>query len=441
MTTTAYSQLTQPVRIRTAFLIRCVTMTCLLFTATAFASDPVDGDFLAADDITLDDTLSDANAASFDFYGGAVSVFGDWAMVGAESNSDVDSNAGAVFVYQYVNDDWVEVDELNASDAGNFGLFGGSVSLDGNTAVIGARGDDGQKGAAYVFEWSGAQWLEVDKLIASDATAGDQFGYAVSLHGNRLVVTAPRDDDASFNSGTAYVFEHNGMDWIEMGKLGPDAVVFEELFGTAVSLDGDRVIIGAYNGVNPGGTRTGTAYIFQGSGMSWSQVGKFNAADGAANDYFGYAVSLSGDHALVGAHGDDVNTGAVYAYSFNGASWGGGLKLNASDAEMEDAFGISVNLKGNRALIGAYRADNAGGADSGAAYVLEFDGLNWNEERKLSNSAGANNHFLGRSVAQTNTWILVGSDGVNGNRGEVRVYLDDPVYLDGFDAAPGSPPD
>jgi hypothetical protein len=441
MTTIHHQHLPQANPFNGGFIRQLCMLIGLQLTAQAFGTDATGPEPQAAGDITFNIALSDPNAAAFDFYGGAVSVHGDWALVGAESNRDVVSGAGAVFVYQYVDEVWTEVDELNASDASNFGLFGGSVSLWGNTAMIGARGDDGQKGAVYVFEWSGAQWLEVDKLVASDATAGDQFGYSVSLQGDRLLVGTPRDDDNAFNSGTAYVFEYDGNDWLEIDKLTPDGAVFEELFGSAVSLDGDRVLVGAYNGTNPGSTRTGTAYFFEWDGLDWNQTGKFNAADGAANDLFGFAVSLSGDHALVGAHGDDINTGAVYVYTHNGASWGGGLKLNAADAEMEDAFGISVNLKGNRALIGAYRADNLSNVDTGAAYVFEFDGVNWNEENKLFNNSGANNNFLGRAVAQTTSWLLIGADGVNGNTGQVRVYLDDPVYQGSFDTAPGNLPE
>lgn len=407
----------------------CVIMACILLGEKAHAQE-----VRSADDIAFNVALSDANAMPFEIYGGAVSVNGHWAMVGAESNSDVVSNAGAVFVYQYAGGAWTEVDELNANDASNFGLFGGAVSLWGNTAMIGARGDDANTGAVYVFEWSGTAWLQVDKLTASDAAAGDQFGQSVSLDGDRLLVGSPRDDDASFNSGTAYVFEHNGSGWVEVDKLGPDGVVFEEFFGFSVSLDGDRALVGAYNSTNPSTARAGAAYVFHFDGLDWNQSGKFHASDGLANDLFGYSVSISGNRVLVGAHGDDVNTGAVYAYSYNGASWGSELKLTAADAEMEDAFGLSVDLLGNRALIGAYRSDNLSDVDTGAAYVFEFDGLAWNEVNKLFNNAAVNNNFMGRAVSLTNSWLFIGADGFNGNRGEVRVYLDDPVYVDGFDA-------
>ena len=422
------------VSIATLFML----VASLFLSPHAFGKGANGHDLRAASDITYEETLSDTNGMPFDSYGGAVSVSGNWAMVGAESNSDLANSAGAVFVFQNIDGMWTEVDEINASDPGNFELFGVSVSMSGDTAMIGAWGDDGNKGAVYVFERTGSQWTEVDKLVASDATAGDQFGNAISLHGNRLIVGSPRDDDNAFNSGTAYVFEYNGNNWIETGKLTPDGSVFEEFFGSSVSLDGDRVLIGAYNSTYISSTaRSGSAYVFEHNGVSWGQVGKFYASDGAANDLFGFSVSIAGDHALVGAHGDDINTGAVYAYSFDGVSWGDEVKLNSADAEIEDAFGLSIDLNGDRALIGAYRADNSGGADSGAGYVFEYDGQDWNEMTKLFNNSGVNNDFLGRAVAQTNSWLFIGASGANGNRGQVRVYLDDPVYLDGFNASPG----
>ena len=210
--------------------------------------------------------------------------------------------------------------------------------------------------------------------------------------------------------------------------------MFEEFFGSAVSLEGSRALIGAYNGVNGSNARTGTAYVFHFNGSSWNQAGKFIPSDGTATNYFGYAVSISGNNALIGAHGNGANTGAVYLYSYDGNNWGQEIKLTGNDSELEDAFGISVKLNGNRALIGAYRGDNLNNVDSGAAYVFDFIGSSWVQSLKLSNDTnGAANDFFGRSVGLTNSWVLAAATGGNSSKGIVHIYLDDPVYMDGFE--------
>jgi len=384
--------------------------------------------------IIPNDTIIADDGVANDYFGGSASVFGTRILVGAEANDEVDNYAGAAYVYEFNGTDWAQIEKLTANDGAAYDYFGGSVSLSGNIAMVGARGNNSLTGAVYVFEFNGVSWTQIDKLTANDADLGDEFGSSISLQGDRVLISSPRDDDKSYNSGAVYVFEFNGISWNQVDKLLPDGTVFEEIFGSAVSLEGNRALIGAYNGVNGSNVRTGTAYVFHFNGLNWNQAGKFIPSDGTATNYFGFSVSISGDRALIGAHGNGFYTGAAYLYSYDGNNWGQELKLTGDDSELEDAFGISVSLNGNRVLIGAYRGDNPSNVDSGAAYVFDFNGSSWDQSLKLSNNTnGAANDYFGRSVDLTNSWVLSGSTGGNSTKGIVHIYLDDPVYQDSFE--------
>jgi len=157
-------------------------------------------------------------------------------------------------------------------------------------------------------------WNEVAKLTASDGAAHDYFGTSVSLSGNRALVGAYQDDDNGSDSGSAYVFEWNGSAWTQVAKLTASDGAASDYFGHSVSLSGNRALVGAYRD-DDNGTDSGSAYVFEWDGSAWTQVAKLTASDGAAYERFGYSVSLSGDRALVGAYLDDDNG------SFSGSAY------------------------------------------------------------------------------------------------------------------------
>ena len=326
------------------------------------------------------DKLTASDGTVGDHFGTSVSLSGDRALVGADQDDDPLPNGGSAYVFERQgNGSWLEVAELTASDRAAFDFFGFSVSLSGDRALVGADGNDhlgSTSGSAYVFERQGdGSWLEVAKLNASDGAAGDRFGISVSLSGDHALVGAFWDDNPLADGGSAYVFERQGDgSWLEVDKLTASDSAADDWFGFSVSLSGDRAIVGAsaYYDLNPSG---GSAYVFerQGNG-SWLEVAKLTASDSAFQDYFGRAVSLSWDRAIVGAHRDDdsgSDSGSAYMYERQGdGSWLEVAKLTASDGAEFDYFGTSVSLSGDRAIVGAYFDDDLG-SESGAAYVYE----------------------------------------------------------------------
>ena len=191
----------------------------------------------------------------------------DRAIIGALGNDDDEAgtDAGSAYIFEVNGTDWNETMKLTASDAAEGDVFGSSVSIDGDRAIIGAnRNDDDagtDAGSAYIFEFDGTQWKETAILTASDAAANDNFGRSVSINGDRAIIGAPGNDDDGNASGSAYIFEVNGTDWNETMKPTASDAAADDLFGSSVSIDGDRAIIGA-NQNDDNGSNSGSAYIF-----------------------------------------------------------------------------------------------------------------------------------------------------------------------------------
>ena len=291
--------------------------------------------------------------------------------------------------------------------------FGQSVSISGDRALIGAHlyeEDNLFSGAAYIFDFDGTTWNQSALLIANDASSFDEFGFSVSLDGDRALVSARLDDDKGSNAGSAvYIFDFDGTNWNQTQKLTANDGAPGDDFGYSVSLKGNRALVGA-EANDDNGNASGSAYVFDFDGAIWSQTQKLTASDGQLGDQFGFSVSLSGDRALIGVFADDdlgVDAGSAYIFDFDGANWNETQKLTASDGDESDTFGWSVSLDGSRALISA-RRDGENGVNGGAAYVFDFDGTNWNESEKLTASDGEAGYIFGYSVSLEKDRALIG---------------------------------
>ena len=256
----------------------------------------------------------------------------------------------------------METAALRASNADPSDIFGRSVSLSGDRALVGAEREDGlsnatsNSGAAYVFDFDGAAWSETTILRASNAEANDEFGRSVSLSGDRALIGAFGEGgptNATSNSGAAYVFELSSGAWRETAVLRAINAEVNAQFGRSVSLLGGRVLVGS----------SSAAYVFELSSGAWRETAALRASDADPNDFFGVAVSLSGDRALIGAFGEGGPTnatsssGAAYVFELVGGAWRETAILRASNADAEDQFGVSVALSGDRAFIGAQSED------------------------------------------------------------------------------------
>jgi FG-GAP repeat len=319
--------------------------------------------------------LTAADGAANDNFGFAVALSGDTALVGSIFNSEVASGAGAAYIFVRSGTSWTQQAKLTAADAHSADHLGLTVALSGDTALVATTDTDDngdRSGSAYVFVRSGTSWTQQAKLLPADGAERDQFGISATISGDTAIVGAYGDDDLANSSGSAFVFVRSGTSWSQQAKLLPDDGQEGDQFGVSVAVAGDTALVGA-NLDDDNGTDSGSAYVFVRSGTSWSQQAKLLAADGQEGDNFGFSVALLGDTALLGAPDDSdlgAESGSAYVFVRSGTAWTQQAKVHANDGTTADFFGASVTLSENTALVGAEGRDDLG-SSSGAAYVYK----------------------------------------------------------------------
>ncbi len=365
-----------------------------------------------------------------------VAIDGDVAVVG-------DPAIEAVYVFRRGGDgpgDWVLEQVLTPPDGEVADQFG-RVAIDGEVILVGAPGaavPEFSRGAGYVYRYNpqAGQWRFEQQLIASDGEAGDKFGWSVAIDGNVALLGA-RDDDPNGESqaGSAYIFRYNRQteQWIEEAYLTDPEGEFLDLFGQSVSLRGEVALIGAH-GNDDAGLGTGTAFIFRRDPEDpgqWNLEQQLTAFDADIGDHFGWSVSLADDVALIGALDAD-QLGAAYVFRYDGRNWRDEIKLMGSEPlGVAPRFGYSVSLSGDAttALIGA-QGDNASGSNSGAAYSFQDKGTGWVETKKLLASDGAPQDIFGTSVSMSDATGLVGAPRQSENPGTAYVFHLEPPFGD-----------
>lgn len=381
-------------------------------------------------------------------FAGSISLDGNTAVIGAPQDfeNENDDGQGAAYIYgrnEGGENNWGLIKRIKASDGAASDLFGVSVAVSGERIVVGSFGDDigprMDQGSAYVFERNSGgpdNWGVVRKLVASDATASDRFGFAVALENKTALVGSPKIGPGATGPDAVYVFVQTNDSWIETANPLPANCTVEEYFGSAVAISGDTAIVGSTGddvGVN---ANQGAAYIFERSGSTWSLIRTIAAADGSANDFFGSKVAINGNTAIVGVYSDAVGPNAyqgsayIFERNFGGTNnWGEVKKLTASDATAEDWFGWSVGISGDTVIVGAFLKDIGPSNARGSAYVFERNSggaNNWGEVKKLTASDGAALDNFGSSVAISGNTAVVGAFiddiGATVNQGSVYVF-------------------
>ena len=261
--------------------------------------------------------------------------------------------------------------KIEASDAQTGDEFGYSIDISSDTVVAGAWYEDtggSNAGAAYVFTRSGTSWSQQAKLVASNAGAGDQLGYSVAIDGDTIVAGANNEDTAAQDAGAAYVFTRSGTSWSQQAKLVASDAQANDQFGRAVSISSDTVVVGA-SLEDAGGTDTGAVYVFTRSGTSWSQQAKLVSENPNGLDEFGISVDIDGDSVIMGATKEDTgsqDTGAVYIFTRSGTTWSQQKLLKASDVPAYKRFGWAAAIDGKTAVGTSKLIDS----NTGAAYTF-----------------------------------------------------------------------
>ena len=362
---------------------------------------------------------------------------------------------------------------LKASNTGTSDVFGWSVAVSGDTVVVGAWAEDSnatgvdgdqsnnatpQAGAAYVLVRDGGTWIQQAYLKAASTDSADGFGESVAISGDTIVVGCSGDDsnavgingdpsnDEGFNSGAAYVFVRNGTSWSQQAYLKASNAEAHDVFGYAVAISGDTIVVGAVGedssatGVNGNQgdnslSGPGAAYVFVRSGGNWTQEAYLKASNPDDFDHFGASVGISGDVLAVGAWEEDssavgvggnqsnddaLNSGAVYAFARSGTTWSQEAYIKASNAGVGDRFGQALALSGDVLVIGAEEErSSATGVNgdqndnslfsAGAAYVLVRGGGTWSQQAYLKASNTDTGDRFGYAVAVSGDVVAVGA--------------------------------
>lgn len=350
-------------------------------------------------------------------------IVGAWRSAGLDPGNPL-PDIGAAYIFHRTNGVWNPAGvKLMAPDAQPGDRFGYSVSISGEYAIVGALMEDGgpgdpygDTGAVYVFHRTAPNtntWDAGTKILAPDPQAGGMFGCSVSMNGDYAIV-------GEQGESRAYIFHRTGtntwdsgmMVWVQDTEEGDN-------FGQSVAINGDYAIVGAYGEDGGWGNPlpdAGAAYIFHRTGVNvWDMVSKIMPHDGKAGDNFGYAVAISGNYAAAGAYQKNNSTGAVYVFHRLDVNfWDEGPKIVAPDAQEGDFFGWSVGITDKYVIVGAYAEDCGWDENNGegAAYVFERIGANtWDGGTKVTIPQGDPGDGFGYAVAISGESAIIGAVG------------------------------
>ena len=366
--------------------------------------------------ICRDVKLTASDGESDDHFGCSVAIDGDYAVVGAYGNK---GKRGAAYIFKREGTDWIQQAKVRAPvmQRERNGYFGYSVAISGDYAVIGSGSvDGGYRGerigtfAAYIFKREGADWVYDTELGYSYE---DCFGCSVAISGDYAIAGAPSEDfDTSqakkgYAWGAAHVFKRSGTNWTRQAKLLHEGAFERNYFGATVSISGDYAIAA----MQPHKSRA-LVYpvcIFERGDTDWSQ----QALQSSWNHAFISSLAITHEYAVIGASediDDGVSTGAAYVFERGEGSWMAQEKLTALDGCGDDQFGYSVSIDADCLVVGAPKDDvDYAGINSGSAYIFKRRAASWTLQAKLTALDSAYNDYFGHSVSIDGDYVIVGA--------------------------------
>ena len=362
-------------------------------------------------------TLTASGATGQARFGSSISLSGDTVVVGSPND---DFGRGAVRVFVRSGGVWTLQQTLAASNPPtNSGGFGSAVSVSGNTLAVGIPGDNLDSGSVRVFVRSGGVWTEQELLTFPGSVMSSRFGAAVAVSNNLLVVGAPRyDTGAAIYRGAAYAFVRTNGSWSPRALVLDSEVSSFAEFGSSLSLSGNELAVGAPRDAVGGNPSQGSVSVFAIDVIA-TRTARLTATDGAAGDGFGSAVSLSGDTLAVGAPNDNLDQGSARVFARVGSSWQPRATLAPTGLSGSPRLGSSVAVSGTTLVAGARTANGAG-----SALVFARTGDSWTKHATIMD--GSLFSDFGASVSMSGDMMAIGapSDAVGSSlfQGTVRIY-------------------
>lgn len=393
--------------------------------------------------------LSVTDLAMYDRFGISVATSGDFAIVGAsDQDGEGLSYRGAAYIFRRSGlTSWVLEQKLLASDKASYDYFGNAVDIEGNTAVVVAPGhkvNGVSTGQTYIFKYDstralGSRWVEQpQKLPVGSSEITEGYRASVSLSGNVIAIGKTNDHTRGYYAGSAYVYYLNGSSWIQTPKLFGADQVASDFFGLSVAAFGDWVVVGSFGNDAQARLNSGAAYVFKrnyGTALPnddfWEQQAKIIPPDGAAYDQFGSSVAIGGSTMAVGADHDKsagTNFGSAYIYKLIGSTWTYEAEVHGSGSSLNGLFGsaVAVSESGDRVVVGAQMED-PGWQNGGLAYSFHKNGSTWVEEFIIREPNPYANNYFGYSVGASGNQAVVGSINAQTTGGTTTF---DPMWCD-----------
>ena len=353
-------------------------------------------------------------------FGSDVAVQGLRSVVTARSDDcETGSRCGAVYVYRRDGASWISEAKLQAFDADGLDRLGTAVSLDGDVVVATAPFDEIgpflNAGSVYVFGFDGSEWFADQKLNAADSDFDDQFGTAVAVQGDALLVGAGNEGNTGQldGPGCLYAFSLTNGRWVQSQKIVPPDSERWAHYGTTVALAGNVAVVGAPGATCVDGFDCGRVYVYRSKAGAWSLQQTLDAPIRRQGENFGFSLAADDNVILVGSPFEDCEAGdscgAVYIFEWNGNTWVPGGTLGAWDAGAFDFFGWSVAIDGFAGVVGTLANDCAAGSSCGSAYMIRRGGEGWFVDGKLIPSETGASDFFGWSVDIDGSFVMVGS--------------------------------
>ncbi len=401
-------------------------------------------------------TLQPAAGGSRSRFGHSLSFATGALLIGAPGDNLAGPDSGAAWAFAGGGAGWDEGVRFAGVGTAAYDLFGVSVAIDGDTAVVGAQAEDvgsaEEAGAVYVYVREAGSWIRQARLVASDPAAGAQLGTDVDISGDTIAAGAWLADGAVRDGGAIYVFERNGESWSEVARLAPSALERDDYFGRGVSVSGDTVVGTAAGGstvfvhrkttgswiledtLHPfpkpnyallissidiagdvavvGARIEDAAYVFERTGSTWAETARLTSPNAQDEDFFGDPIAVDGDTVAVSAPLENVagqlDAGAVYLYGREGASWSVDQRLQSPTPGLEDAFGSGLDINGGTISIGA-PSTRTNGPQAGYAVVFGRNGGIWAPTAVVADPTGQPGAQFGSSVAAGTDSLLVGA--------------------------------
>ena len=374
--------------------------------------------------------LTASDGASPEQFGSDVALSGDVAVVASFSGRrPVGVGRGTAYVFRAEAAGWTEEQELYPSDDAPWiiaGLAGPAVAVDGDLVVVGAEAAE----AAYVYRFDGSSWREEAKLFSWDPLV-QHFGHAVAVSGDVIVVGAYESPGPE--PGAAFVFRWNGASWVQEAEFIP-GVPGSEWYGYSVAVEGDVAVVGAKFDDTTEGNDAGSAYVYRRSGSTWALEARLlGDATVGISDNVGESVAISGAVVAVGAPDAFGVRGKVFVYRWNGSAWAFEAGLSASDASVGGWFGRDVDVSGDRIVAGSYPRD--------AAYVFAYGPVPfsppWTQIAKIQPSDLQSSDNFAAEVAIEGARVLAGSAAhdtlAGGDRAGAAYLYDDDACANSID--------